>query len=323
MRHLNILLFTLIFLLTSCVSAKKYKDLEARQKEFEFSSEAEIKQLQDEQELLERKLKNLDAVKNQLVIDVEECNSKYNALKIDRDETLAKYDALLEQNKSVLNVASSEKEELTNQLIRQQRDLQAKENLLKSLETDLKAKEKALNNLTSSLKERETKIADLQNIIETQNRKVADLKAKLNNALKGFSASDLTVKEQNGKIYVSMSQNLLFATGSDKIDPKGINALKQLSTVLSLNTDIDILVEGHTDNTGTADLNWDLSTNRALAVVKVLTANKVDGKRITAAGRGMFSPIADNKDAAGKALNRRTDIILSPKLDQLYQLLSE
>jgi chemotaxis protein MotB len=312
-----------MILLSSCVTAKKYKDLEARQREFEFSSQTEIKMLQDEKEQLERKLKNLDAVKNQLMADIDDCKSKYDALKSDREATLAKYDALLEQNKNVLSVASSEKEELTNQLSRQQRDLQAKETLLKSLEFDLKAKEKDLNLLTNNLKEREAKIKELQQLVDAQNRKVADLKAKLNNALKGFSTSDLTVKEQNGKIYVSMSQNLLFATGSDKIDPKGVGALKQLANVLALNTDIDILVEGHTDNTGTADLNWDLSTNRALAVVKVLTANKVEGKRITAAGRGMFSPIADNKDAIGKAQNRRTEIILSPKLDELYQLLSE
>lgn len=323
MRQLNIFLISSILIFTSCVSAKKYKDLEARQKEFEFSSQTEIKLLQDEKEVLERKLKNLDAAKNQLLNDIDDCKSKYDAMKADRDATLAKYDALLEQNKNVLNVASSEKEELTNQLIKQQKDLDAKEAQLKSLEKDLKYKENELNTLNSSLKEREAKITELQNIIDTQNKKVADLKTKLNNALKGFSTSDLTVKEQNGKIYVSMSQNLLFATGSDKIDPKGVSALKQLAGVLALNTDIDILVEGHTDNTGTADLNWDLSTNRAIAVVKVLTANKVEGKRITAAGRGMFSPIADNKDAIGKSQNRRTEIILSPKLDQLYQLLSE
>ncbi len=314
---------SLLFLLTSCVSAKKYKALATRQSEFEFSSQAEIQNLKSEKEQLSSQVQTLNAAKTQAMTDLDDCKSKFDALQKDRDVILSKYDALLEQNKSVLNVASSEKEELNNQLIKQQKELLRKESLLKSLEIDLKKKESSLNQITGDLKERERKVAELQAVIDMQNKKVADLKGKLNNALKGFSAADLSVKEQNGKIYVSLSQNLLFASGSDKIDPKGVNAIKQLATVLATNTDIDILIEGHTDNTGTADLNWDLSTNRALAVTKILTTNKIDGKRITAAGRGMYSPIAANTDAAGKALNRRTDIILSPKLDALYKILSE
>jgi chemotaxis protein MotB len=309
--------------LTGCVSMKKYKALETKQQEFEFITQSEIQGMKNEKEANLLKIKELEANKAQLGLDMDDLKGKFEALQKDRLSILAKYDALLDQNKNVLNTVTSEKEELSNQLIKQKKELEQKERLLKSLEMDLKVKEKTLGETTATLSEREKKVAELQAVIDLQNKKVSELKAKLNNALKGFSANDLSVKEQNGKVYVSLSQNLLFATGSDKIDPKGVNAIKQLATVLAINPDIDILVEGHTDNAGTADLNWDLSTNRSLAVVKVLTTNKIDGKRITAAGRGMYIPVAPNTDAASKALNRRTDIILTPKLDELYKLLSE
>ena len=320
----NIITITLFAtFMTGCVSMKKYQALATRQQEFEFVTQSEIQGMKNDKEINLLKIKELEAQKTQNKTDFEELKSKFEALQRDREIILAKYDALLEQNKNVLSTVSNEKEELSNQLIKQQKELATKERLLKSMEIDLKTKEKQLGSTTAELSAREKKIAELQSIIDIQNKKVSDLKAKLNNALKGFSASDLSVKEQNGKVYVSLSQNLLFASGSDKIDPKGLGAIKQLATVLAANADIDILVEGHTDNTGTPDLNWDLSTNRALAVVKILTINKIEGKRITAAGRGMYLPIAANTDAAGKALNRRTDIILTPKLDELYKLLSE
>jgi len=157
--------------------------------------------------------------------------------------------------------------------------------------------------------------------LDMQRQSLQSLKNGLNNALRGFSASDLTVVERNGKIYVSMSQNLLFASGSKIIDKRGKDALAKLSEVLVTTPDIDILVEGHTDTDGTADFNWDLSVARGTAVVKELTSHGVDPKRLTAAGRSFFIPVASNDTEDGKAKNRRTEIILSPKLDQLYKLL--
>lgn len=312
-----------IALMSSCVSMKKYKRLEASLADLQYNAQSESQIYKHDRDALNAKIKELEATKQNQLADYNDLKSKYDALSLDRDDVLNRYDALLEQNKNVLNTASSEKEELSAQLIKQQKELESKQNQLKTLEKQLKDRESDLANTTAELEGREKKINELQTIIDTQNKKVADLKTKLTNALKGFSATDLSVKEQNGKVYVSLSQNLLFATGSDKLDPKGISAIKQLAAVLAANTDIDILVEGHTDNTGSADLNWDLSTNRANAVSKVLTANKIDGKRITSSGRGMFMPVASNADATGKAQNRRTDIILSPKLDELYKLLSE
>ena len=136
-----------------------------------------------------------------------------------------------------------------------------------------------------------------------------------------FLASDLTVEEKDGKIYVSMSQNLLFASGSNKLDQKGKDALAKLATVLSANPNIEILVEEHTATDGTPEFNWDLSVTRATAVVKELTSHGLEPKRVTAAGRAFYVPVDSNDTDQGKTRNRRTEIILAPKYDQLYKLL--
>jgi chemotaxis protein MotB len=187
--------------------------------------------------------------------------------------------------------------------------------MLNMLQEELQVKEAALA-------EREESINRLNAQLDLQRQSLQSLKAGLNDALRGFSASDLTVVERDGKIYVSMSQNLLFASGSNKLDQKGKDALVKVAGVLAKTLDFEILVEGHTDTDGTADFNWDLSVSRATAVVKELTSHGVEPKRITAAGRGFYVPVDSNESAEGKAKNRRTEIILSPKLDQLYRLLN-
>ncbi|MBK7870628.1 MAG: OmpA family protein [Saprospiraceae bacterium] len=150
---------------------------------------------------------------------------------------------------------------------------------------------------------------------------IQNLRTTVSGALTGFSDTDLTVEEKNGRLYVSLSQELLFRSGSDNVESKGRQALKQLADVLKKNPEIDITVEGHTDDVGNAASNWDLSVMRATSVVKVLTTYGIEPERVTASGRGLYAPIASNATATGKAQNRRTEIILSPKLDQLYQLL--
>jgi chemotaxis protein MotB len=287
----------------------------------EFNSQTDNKNYHSEKETLENKNRSLVASFEQLNLEMTDQKSKYDALQKDNEEILKKYERLLEQNRTVLNSASTEKEELYSQLIKQNKVLEQKENKQKELDLELKRKAGELDNAAKELDAKVKKINDLQSIIDLQNRKSQELQSNLSAALKGFSDTDLSVRESNGKVYVSLSQNLLFASGSDKIDPKGQNAVKQLAAILAQNQDIDILVEGHTDNTGTPELNWDLSTNRSLAIVKILTANKIDGKRITAAGRGMYSPIQANDTPLNRSLNRRTEIILAPKLDELYKLL--
>src|SRR5699024_8631452 len=129
--------------------------------------------------------------------------------------------------------------------------------------------------------------------------------------------------QKNGKVYVSLSQNLLFATGSDRLDPKGVDAIKKLAEVLKNHEKIDIVVEGHTDDVGSVNRNWQLSTERALSVLKVLQDNQVNPDRLTASGRAFYAPVAPNDSDNNRALNRRTEIILSPDLSNLFKLVDE
>jgi chemotaxis protein MotB len=246
---------------------------------------------------------------------LRELKANHRTLEAEHSELKAEYEVLLANNRSLLASSSDEKKELTAQLSAKQKELDDKARQLNRLKEELEIKEAAIA-------EREENIAALNQQLEMQRQSLRSLKSGLNDALRGFSASDLTVVEKDGKIYVSMSQNLLFASGSNKLDQKGKGALATLANVLNANPDIEIMVEGHTDTDGTADFNWDLSVTRATTVVKELTSHKVEPKRIVAAGRGFYVPVDSNDHEQGKARNRRTEIILSPKLNQLYELLN-
>jgi chemotaxis protein MotB len=188
--------------------------------------------------------------------------------------------------------------------------------------------------LLHTLKERETTIIErekalreMKAIISRQDSITNRLNATLRNALLGFNSDELSVEVKNGKVYVSMSDKLMFKSGVSDMEPKGIEALKLLADVLLKNPDIDVLVEGHTDNvpikTAMYKDNWDLSVARAASVVRTLTNNyKVPSKQVTPSGRGEFFPKGDNATPEGRAKNRRTEIILSPKLDEVMNLLN-
>ncbi len=306
--------------MTSCVSSKKYKALEFEQANLKRDYN-ELTGVKKEKETLFDEKRKLEGDQKTLKNQLSELQSQYLAVEQTKNEWLQKYETLLNDNKNVLDNATSEKMQLSDELQKKTTELNAKEARLKQLESGLKTQQTDLNQLKTSLADREKRVQELEGILKAQDAKMTELRNKITTALKSFSAADLQVHEENGKVYVSLSQNLLFGTGSSKIDQKGVEALKQLSAVLNNNPETDITVEGHTDNTGTADINWQLSLDRANTVVKILTSNKVDGKRISASGRAMFLPIADNANADGKAKNRRTEIILSPKLDALYDII--
>ncbi|RYD72591.1 MAG: flagellar motor protein MotB [Sphingobacteriales bacterium] len=194
------------------------------------------------------------------------------------------------------------------------------------LSSELTSKGKELAQKEKLLQEREKRLQELQDIIAKQDQAVNELRNKVTKALVGFKGDELTVEMKNGKVYVSLAEKLLFKSGSAAVDPKGKEALGKLAAVLEKNPDIDIMIEGHTDNVplipGKFDDNWDLSVSRATSIVRILTEdNKVEPKRVIAAGRGEFVPVVANDTAEGKSRNRRTEIILSPKLDELFQLL--
>ena len=178
----------------------------------------------------------------------------------------------------------------------------------------------------SELDERERTINELQDMMNAQNEKVQNLLSSVKDALLGFNSDELTVTEKNGKVYVAMSDKLLFQSGSARVDKRGKEALAKLAEVLNKQNDIDVYIEGHTDskpiNTAQFKDNWDLSVIRATSVVRILTKDYgVNPLQIQPCGRGEFMPVADNETADGRSKNRRTEIIMAPKLDKLMQML--
>ena len=201
-------------------------------------------------------------------------------------------------------------------------------NLMKNCLTDAEKYTNALKVKTDELLAREKRLAELESIIHAQDSLVNSLNDIVKRALLAFNSDELTVEMKNGKVYVSLSDKLLFKSGSAAVEEKGKDALKTLADVLNKNKDIDVLIEGHTDNVPIKTVqypdNWALSADRALSIVRLLSMEyKVNPKRLEAAGRGEFYPKATNETAEGRAKNRRTEIILSPKLDELYKLIEK
>lgn len=183
-----------------------------------------------------------------------------------------------------------------------------------------------LNQKKNELNERERTINELQQMINAQNEKVRKLLSSVKDALLGFSSDELTVREKDGKVYVAMSDKLLFQSGSARLDKRGEEALGKLAEVLNKQTDIDVFIEGHTDNKPINTVqfkdNWDLSVIRATSVVRILIRNyNVNPLQIQPSGRGEYMPVDDNETAEGRSKNRRTEIIMAPKLDKLFQML--
>ena len=195
-----------------------------------------------------------------------------------------------------------------------------------ALGDELAEKQEELQEKEALLADREKRLKEMQEIIDRQDQLMNALSDKVKQALMGFDADELSVEMRDGKVYVSMSDKLLFKSASDAVEAKGKEALEKIADVMSKNTDIDMSIEGHTDSlaikTSRFRDNWDLSTARATSVVRILLDKGVDPTRVTAAGKGEFQPRGDNKTKEGRAMNRRTEIVLAPKLDELMQVLN-
>jgi chemotaxis protein MotB len=208
-----------------------------------------------------------------------------------------------------------------------QEQLLKKQDELKALEAKLLLQKLDLEALSAELKKREARVNELEEILKKKDQAANDLKKKLSDALLGFENKGLTITQKNGKVYVSMDESLLFASGKTNVEARGVEALKNVAKVLENNVDINVLVEGHTDDVpmkGAGEIkdNWDLSVIRATSVTKImLSSAKIDSQRITAAGRGEFFPLDNAKTPEARKKNRRTEIILTPKLDELLKVL--
>jgi chemotaxis protein MotB len=207
------------------------------------------------------------------------------------------------------------------------RDMAQQQEQLLGIQQNLERTRKTNDSLSTSLNEREKKVRELENVMAAKDKAVQDLKNSISNALLNFKENDLTVNVKNGKVYVSLAEQLLFASGSTEVDSKGVSALQQLAKAVKDKRDIHIMVEGHTDNVPISKKsqymsdNWDLSVMRATSITKILTKAGVSPNQITAAGKGEYVPLAPNNTAQNKQKNRRTEIIITPNLDELFKIL--
>lgn len=316
-KKFSLVALTLI-LATSCVSPKIYKELESK---YANLKQANRKLADENEDLLFDKTKAENELK-QLKTDYAEALAQRNKLQSDFDAAKANLEALkssydaLEKNSSASIAANSEK---NRELLAQ---LEAKEQALAD-------ENQRLENLKKQLQDRSNRVAELEKVISDKDAAMTALKDAISKALTDFEGKGLTVVQRDGKVYVSMENKLLFSSGSWAVGVEGRRAVQQLGTVLANNPDIAILIEGHTDNVpyqGNGQIvgNWDLSTKRATAIVNILRENaSINAENLTAAGRGEFAPIATNETPEGKAKNRRIEVILTPKLDELTKLLND
>ncbi|MBI3511164.1 MAG: OmpA family protein [Bacteroidetes bacterium] len=329
LRHVLPALFIAVSFM-NCVPQNKYNAEVARREKAE-SDLADTKKKADDFESKSNELdQQLTECKKQLMLlqnDTLGCGMRYRLLSSQYDQLTANYELLLKQNKELMNRQTSENTALVGKLNMTQEQLIAKEDSLKRMQTNLYAQKHSLDSLNAELAKREMRVQELQHALDAKDSAIAAINKKVKDALLSFEGKGLTVTQKDGKVYVSMEDKLLFASGSTVVQPDGVKALKSLAKVLEQNSDINIMVEGHTDDNafhGTGDMkdNWDLSVMRATAVTKILLANgNIDPKRITAAGRGEFFPVDPAKTDAARAKNRRTEIILTPKLDELFKVL--
>lgn len=314
--------FTVIALLllvaTSCVSPKVYKNLEDKY----AALKKENRSLQDDyNDLLKAKTKADNELKftkedfDSTTADKNLLDANYKALVKEHKNLKASYDALESNSSSAIAANSKKNRELLAQLEAKERALASENARLEQLKKELEA--------------RSNRVAELESVIAAKDAAMTSLKNAISNALTDFEGKGLTIEQRNGKVYVSMENKLLFNSGSWAVGVEGKKAVKQLGNVLGDNPEIAVLIEGHTDNapysgSGQIKGNWDLSTKRATAIVEILRENNnINPENLTAAGRGEFLPIASNDTAEGKAKNRRIEVILTPKLDEISKLLNE
>jgi chemotaxis protein MotB len=305
------LFITLIF--SSCiVSKKKYDELLAQK----VRTEAD---LGDRSSQLDKANANLDSLSQQLK-KLKEDTTKLGIEKRNKSQRLAE----LEKEHGQLN--SNYKNLLTSSG-RQTRDLVQQQEQLLSIQENLEQTRRENDSLSNSLAEREKKVKELEQVLASKDKAVQGLKNKISNALLNFKENDITVKVKNGKVYVSLAEQLLFGSGSIEVDAKGVTALQQLAKAIKDQKDINIMVEGHTDNVPISKKsqymqdNWDLSVMRATSITKILTKSGVSPQQVTASGRGEFMPLASNDSQQNKQKNRRTEIIITPNLDELFRIL--
>ena len=271
---------------------------------------------------LESLVKSLQADSSLLNQELLTSQNKYNELS-------TTYDLLTSKSSRFMAEKAKETKDLLEKLEIAQNELFAKEDQLNKSTTSLKLQEDALEKSQKELEYRSSRVAELEAIINRKDSMVTALKKNISKALIGLEGDGLTIEQRSGKVYISLEEDLLFASGKYEVNQTGIAALDRLSAALASQDDLEILVEGHTDSIplsgkGLLKDNWDLSVMRATSVVKRMTLNtNLNPSQLIAAGRSKFIPINTNKTKEGRSKNRRIEMILSPNLDDLFKLLEE
>lgn len=328
----NVILLSIVtaIFMASCVSSQQYKSL----------NEKQVKCMEERDNLL--------AENDRLITENRELKSAndYSASRLSRLENdsvakreeidrltgenhalMQRYNNLLESQTSLLEGNQAEVRKLLAQLQTAEESLAAKEQDLRKLDRVMNEKKTNLEKLQAELTDRNRRLAELESILARKDSATNALRTKVSQALLGFEGQGLKVYQKNGKVYVSLEEQLLFKTGSTVVDPKGVSALKKLASVLESNPDINIMIEGHTDDVkvlsgSSYKDNWDLSVQRATSIVRILLdGTGIDPKRLTASGRGEHLPVDPAKSTDARRKNRRTEIILTPRLDELFKIL--
>ncbi|MFK7049593.1 MULTISPECIES: OmpA family protein [Flavobacterium] len=305
---------------SSCVSKKIYTDLENKFAELKKERNA----LADENELLK-------SGKSQADLNLTKVKAELEKIKAERDKLAADYTATsnnLATLQNSYNALEKNSDEALKANMDKNRELLAQ---LEAKEKALAAEKARLDKLSKEFKDRSDRVTELENLVAAKEASMKKLRETLAKSLKAFEGKGLLIHQKDGKVYVSMENKLLFESGSWTVGTEGKKAVDLVSKVLADNPDISILIEGHTDNDkingtlgGGVENNWDLSTKRATAIVNLLSSNpKIKKENLTAAGRSEYSPLVSNESTEGKAKNRRIEIILTPKLDELTKALNE
>ena len=312
-----------VIVFTSCVSMKKYKDLESKK----TMCDNALVECNDDLGSLQTKYDSLLALSKDLNLANSGLQTDTQQLK----ENVAKLKSLFNNQQKISNRLKKQYEELLDKSTRESgrlaKNLAQKEKSLLDLEQKLETTKANNEALARNLAEREKRLKELEKLIADQENAVKQLKDKITQALLGFEKDGLTVEVKDGKVYVSVDENLLFSSGSRRIDTKGKQALTKLAGVLKTQEDINIMVEGHTDDVpwkkgaqGLED-NWDLSVLRATAITRILLEGGVEPSKVIPSGRGEHLPLQQEKTKEARAKNRRTEIILVPDLDALFAIL--
>ena len=318
MKYTFALLLSLLVLTSSCVTKKVYQDLENKYADLK----KENRRIQDETDDCIKSKADLDMAYNAI-------KDELNSTRLERDKNLADYTATA-NNLKALQASYAALEKNSNDAL--EANMNKNRELLKQLsdkEKALTAEQTRLDKVKNDLQVSSERLAELESLMAAKDANMRKLKETLSSALNSFEGKGLTVQQKNGKVYVSMENKLLFSSGSWAVGSEGRRAVVEVGKVLAANPDISVLIEGHTDDdayggSGPIADNWDLSTKRATAIVSILGENKsINRQNLTAAGRSEYAPLASNTTPEGKAKNRRIEIILTPKLDEISKMLNQ